>query len=62
MGIQTDNAERKWKEGLQDELIKLECLKLIYEYGTDGDRGQPWNRAQMLFNWVKIGKPHAEVK
>lgn len=57
MGIHTDNAERKWQEGQQDDLIKLKCLELVLQYGLPTETATPWNKAQRLFTWVKWGNP-----
>lgn len=63
MGIQTDNAERKWKEEQQDELIKLECLKIVMgqNYNQDQLKATPWVTAQRYFTWIKYGNPDMQV-
>jgi len=61
MGIQTDNAQRKWESEQQDELIKLECLKLVKVHGAENEKMMPWNVAQRYFLWIKYGNPDMEI-
>ena len=61
MGLITDNAERKWKEEMQDELIKLECLKIVMGQSNDQLKAMPWNTAQRYFTWIKYGNPDMET-
>jgi hypothetical protein len=62
MGVITDNAQRKWEEEQQDELLKLECLKLVKVYGEPNETAMPWNVAQKYFLWIKYGNPDMECK
>jgi hypothetical protein len=61
MGVITDDKERKWKEEQQDEILKLECLKLVMGQDNDNLKAMPWKTAQRYFTWVKYGNPDMEV-
>jgi len=61
MGVHTDNAERKWQEERQDELIKIRCIELVMQYASENHKNLPWKQAQRYYLWVKYNNPDMEV-
>ncbi len=38
---------------MDDTCIKLRCLALVMESGSEVDRREPTDKAQQLYDWVK---------